>query len=135
MLGVQYFFIFHTDFKHESPQICVTLENVGLGPAIIDSYKVYLDEKEYSTKGTSPMHEIGKELAIPACYGGGKVYEPFDAIPKDKEVVIFELHISKEPVDSDVELLNAVSEVQRIKIEVIYKSVYGKVFWATYNLS
>jgi len=127
-LSVRPYLIFHVNNQCEEPQLSVELENVGVGPAVINHYSVLLDGVDQDLSKNSAFVEIAKQLNIPdKTYGGGKVYSQGEAIPAGGNAVIFKV-ITKHGKDEGFDGENADNELGRIQIVIKYESLYGASF-------
>lgn len=128
-ISVRPYLIFNSTFKDDNPQISVNIENVGIGPAIIKSYKMFLDSHEVDLSKKTSITDIKDKFNIMSIYGGGKTFTKKDAILAGKEEIVFKL-VTKEGMDEEFDNLLAHSETDRIQIVVEYESLYGKSYTA-----
>ncbi|WP_421189257.1 hypothetical protein [Aeromonas enteropelogenes] len=101
-----------------------TLKNNGLGPAIIISFDVIIDERYIKTtecpvtKALSALEVTGTNNSIHTITEG-------EAISVGGEVTI--LKIEDEPYPD--EIISAIKELDRcVKFRVVYESIYGERF-------
>jgi hypothetical protein len=101
-------------------QVIVTMANTGLGTAILNKMKVYVDDKEI----TKPRKiETAIEKVFPSeqeykyhCQNFSLIDE--FSMSKDSNIDLLSIKFDK-PVDDHIKQLN------RISIEIEYKSLYG----------
>ncbi|MET0013052.1 MAG: hypothetical protein ABW088_05310 [Sedimenticola sp.] len=112
------------------PQVQILLENVGIGPAMIKSYKVLLDGEEVDLSVKTALTNMISALDIPEIsYGGGKVLSNNDAIRQGKTETALSI-TTKEEYDDKFDNSGAHKELERVQILIEYESLYGKSFSA-----
>jgi hypothetical protein len=127
-LTVQPHLILETLIQWDEPQLSIFLENVGIGPAIIENYYVYIDGVSQDTSKKSLLQEVAQKLNIPnRKYGGGKLYMPDEAVTSGSKELIFKV-VTKEGRDEAFTNIIAQEEIERLQIIIKYKSLYGKTF-------
>jgi hypothetical protein len=109
-----------------SPFYRLTIENVGIGPAIIRKVSIKHRNKSYKdfarlASAIARQHNVGDSLA----YQNYADLLPDMVIPQQQELEL--LFITKEPY-----LLHFVNEINAMQVEVQYESLYGEAWKVTY---
>lgn len=109
-----------------APFYRLTLENVGVGPAIIRKISIRHRNKSYKdfarlASAIARQHNLDDSLA----YQNYADLLPDMVVPQQKELEL--LFINKEPY-----LLHFVSEINAMQVEVEYESLYGEAWKVTY---
>ena len=116
--------IFHSTTQCEEPQLAVDLENVGTGPAIINSYRLFLDNEEQDLSNDAVLVDIANKLNIIGIHGGGKIYSKSEALKPGALETVFRI-TTKYEFDNTFNNVKAYAELQRMQIIVHYESLYG----------
>jgi hypothetical protein len=121
-LSVQPHLSFHTEATKQE-QIIVTMTNTGLGPAILDKMKVYVDDKEI----TKPKKiETAIKKVFPSEQGYKYTYEVFSLIDDDKESMSKDSNIELFSINFNKRVNKHIKQqIIRISIEIEYESFYG----------
>lgn len=96
----------------------LVLNNIGLGPAILVSTEMTLDGKPI---GGIDEDSVNRLRATLKTRPGASTFVPGEAIAKDATVIL--LGLSNYDKEKDVEFADLIR--RRLKIEIVYKSLYG----------
>ena len=127
-LSVKPHLVFERVVNNNSPQLQIFLTNTGVGPAIIKHFFVSLDGVTVDFPMEKIWLKIAENLNISGIWGGGKSFQPGDAIEAGGKNRIFALKTTNDEMDPSFISEVAYKELDRIQIEVEYESVYGVEF-------
>ena len=100
----------------------VYIENNGVGPAIITSFKVYLNEKVVIENNLGSWWDVTKTLNVGTDNIAVFKYNSNDSIPSNKRQF---LYYYQNEQDKDPDYYDFYESIKSIKIVVGYKSIYG----------
>ena len=83
-----------------TPQVQLELRNTGTGPAVIQDFKIYLDE-QIVTLADSAWQRVAEQLNINGIWGGGQWFVSGDTIEIGAQEKIFEVKTTKEENDPE----------------------------------
>jgi hypothetical protein len=122
----------HELYQRDSPQIQLTLKNEGIGPAIIESYSVFLDGEEIDTIDKNCIVNICRELDVGGDDGGGSVIDAGEALSAGYSLPLLRIKTSDD-VDPNFDNAKAHSAIDRVELQIEYTSLYGEKFTARVN--
>jgi len=127
-------------FFDSEPQFYVKLKNVGMGPMIIESMIVTLDDIEKASimscfKSIIPREEMKKYYD----FEYGRIISKDRVLSPDSELFFISLKECKDiEIVKDNDYYNLVARLadtfRRIKIKIVFRDIYGKEFTAERNL-
>ena len=118
-----------TSWSHKNSKkgfYAVELINNGLGPALIESFTIKVDDKIIAGKGTEPIEKALKIL-LPNCqYQSHHAYmaNGYSMAAKEKCTIV-EILFTEQPTFTPEALEHTLN---RADLDVKYKSFYGEVF-------
>lgn len=123
----------HLTFLHklsdDNPRFFLELQNNGVGPAEIKDFRIYLDNKHddhfEAPSWLTHLDSIG--LKGKAC---GASYDPGEFLAAGKSLQILRYE-SRDDSTSTIQIRKA---LQRLRIEVTYRSVYGDEHEAIFTM-
>ena len=111
----------HRELSMDRPNILITLSNTGLGPAVLDSYSVYVDKEVTPIRAATDWYPIMASLDIRFENINAAVLEKGDMIGAGQQLPLLTVDLSAG--ENNFHELQKV--VGRIRIKVKYASVYG----------
>lgn len=113
--------VFERNVDERSMIVKIILKNNGIGPAIIKSYDVFLDEIKQKQFKSTQWTDIAKKSGFEAKYVGGMMLETDSAIGINEEKPILNIELSRAQKKSEID-----KAIYRINIKINYECVYGK---------
>lgn len=99
------------------------MTNTGLGTAILDKMKIYVDDKEITKprKITTAIHKVFplEQGYKYTCAVFSLIDDDEESMSKDSNIELFSINFN-EPISNHTE-----QQIIRISIEIEYKSLYG----------
>jgi hypothetical protein len=110
-----------TQYSDVNPRFRASVENTGVGPAVIDAFGVFVDGREHKP------FEPGIWLAILDLVGidgraKGLYIQPGEFLPVGKELSIVECEVK----DLNRPIGEIRRAIERIRVRIAYSSVYGE---------
>jgi hypothetical protein len=114
---------------HNQPGIPVKIElkNQGLGPAIINKFRLKLDNKEYKVDSVESMDAVLKEAGLIPAQISWRGFLPSKGtalLPGDSVLLLefSDSHFDENQYQESIKIIN------RIDFSIKYRSIYGEVF-------
>ena len=128
--------VFETTVQAKPRQVSVHLNNSGIGPAEVISFKYFFDGKDLDSSELDVMFEYigesfynGKELEA-----GGGVFRVGQYLSVGSRCLLF--YVQTDPsLDETLNHQELIKNLKRLQIEVEYKSLYGKKYFKSLNNS
>lgn len=115
--------IYRKQFNNEPIEYCV--ENQGLGPAIVTSFVVLVDDNEVNTANGNCIYAATDLLEIDREEVGGHLFGPKEVMKTGQEIVILRFPRS----GSDLPLHKMLQgKLPRMKFRIRYESMYKEKY-------
>ncbi len=111
----------HRELSMDRPNILITLSNTGLGPAVLDSYSVYVDKDVTPIRAATDWYPVMASLGIQFENVNAAVLEEGDMIGAGQQLPLLTVDLSAG--ENNFHELQKL--VGRIRIKMKYASVYG----------
>jgi len=110
------------------PPAQIVLRNASIGPAFLKDFRVTLDNKSTPCKTPADWDRILTDLGIETPRVESTYLDPSGTIAPNEKILILRFHTQEDPVIT-------LEKLQRLNIEVVYKSAYKEQFTATLKSS
>lgn len=115
--------IYRKQFKGQP--IEYSIENRGIGPAIVKSFRVLVNGNEISASDGNIIYEAMDALEIERSHVGGHLFGTNEVLKAGQEVVVLRFPKSGDEEAIQKDLLNKLS---RMKFRIQYESMYEEKF-------
>lgn len=127
-LSVRPNLLFTVEYSATKEENGIYLTNQGMGPALIQEFRIYIDEAEINTSNLPQMSkEIQKKLNLKNILTIFGYYEAGDVMKAGDRVCLFGSN-SLIALLSREERILLDANLSRLKVCIKYKSIYGEIF-------
>lgn len=115
--------IYRAEFDNHPLEI--TLVNKGLGPAILKSFSVWVDDVEISKGTINPIYAALNQVGISISGVGGHLFSKDEVLPPSEKISIFMIPL---PENKNSTYDERVKAFRRIKFKIKFQSIYDESF-------